>query len=61
MKQQKVVRTYTPRFGYCADTKATESLNVFLQSGWNVIMCNTITRRDGEQWLEYIVEKEIKE
>ncbi len=60
MKQQKAVRTYTPGHGYCSDMKSTKSLNDLLQSGWNVVMCNTVTRADGEQWLEYIVEKELK-
>lgn len=60
MKQQKVVRTYTPGYGCCNDIKSTESLNDLLQSGWSVVMRNTVTRADGEQWLEYIVEKEFK-
>lgn len=61
MKKQKVVRTATPSTGYWNDPKRYNQLNELLLLGWTVVMCNTISRKDGEQWLEYIVEKEVEE
>lgn len=47
MKVQKVIRTATPAIGYYADYNKIRDLQDAL--------------KDGEEWLEYIVEKEDKE
>ena len=61
MKVQKVIRTATPGVGYWLDVNKTLDLQDALNDGFTVVMCNTIRRKDGEEWLEYIVEKEDKE
>lgn len=61
MKVQKVIRTATPNIGYYADYNKIRDLQDALKDGFRVVMCNTIRRKDGEEWLEYIVEKEDKE
>jgi hypothetical protein len=61
MTMQKVVRTACPDCGYWNDKIRIEELQKLLESGYKVIMCNTIQRKDGQQWLEYILEKEMSE
>lgn len=61
MKVQKVIRTATPDIGYWRDNFRIQDLQGALDDGYMVVMCNTIRRKDGEEWLEYIVEKEEKE
>ena len=61
MKVQKVIRTATPSSGYWAEGTKTQDLKNALDDGFRVVMCNPIRRKDGEEWLEYIVEKEEKE
>jgi hypothetical protein len=54
---QKVVRTACPDRGYWGDKARTDELNMWLEQGYRVVMCNPIHRNDGQQWLEYIIEK----
>lgn len=61
MKVQKVIRTGTPDIGYWKDGYRVQDLQNALDDGFMVVMCNTIRRKDGQEWLEYIVEKEEKE
>lgn len=61
MKVQKVIRTATPAHEYWTEGCKVRDLQDALNNGFTVIMCNTIRRKDGEEWLEYIVEKEVKE
>ena len=61
MKVQKVIRTATPDIGYWRDNFRIQDLQDALDDGYMVVMCNTIRRKGGEEWLEYIVEKEAKE
>jgi hypothetical protein len=61
MVVQKVVRTACPDTGYWNDNERVEALQRELEKGYSVAMCNTIQRRDGQQWLEYILEKEVIE
>jgi hypothetical protein len=55
---QKVVRTACPESGYWMQKERINYLQEALAEGYRVVMCNLIQRKDGEQWLEYIVEKE---
>ena len=61
MKVQRVIRTATPDVGYWRDSYRMQDLQDALNNGFIVVMCNTIKRKDGQEWLEYIVEKEEKE
>lgn len=58
---QKAVRTTTPASDVYFDEKSIIPLKKSLEDGWTVVMCNIIERKDGEQWLEYILQKEIEE
>lgn len=58
---QKVVRTATPEKNYWYESDKLKYLEAVLKQGYTVVMCNKIRSRDGEEWLEYIVQKEIKE
>ncbi len=53
---QKVVGTYAPSAGYCADPGTMEGLRRVLEDGYRVVLVNKISR-GGNEWLEYIVEK----
>jgi hypothetical protein len=55
---QKVVRTACPENSYWSQAEKVHYLQDALDEGYRVVMCNVIRRKDGEQWLEYIVEKE---
>ena len=59
MLTQKVVRTTTPENGFWYDDNKTKYLRDLLEEGYRVVMCNTIRRKDGQEWLEYILEKEV--
>jgi len=59
MLTQKVVRTATPENGIWYDDNKTKYLQDLLMEGYRVVMCNTIRRKDGQEWLEYILEKEV--
>ena len=61
MKVQKVIRTAPPGIRYWRESYKVEYLQDALDDGFRVVMCNTIRLKDGEEWLEYIIEKEEKE
>lgn len=61
MKRQRVIRTATPENGYWKQNNRTEELELALHDGFTVVMCNVIRRKDGQEWLEYILEQEIEE
>ena len=58
MSKQVVTRTHATRKGYYHNVDDYHNLKTLLEGGYKVIMCNTITKENGETELEYILEKE---
>ena len=58
MSNQVVTRTHATRKGYCHNSEDYSRLHKLLEDGYKVIMCNTLTKENGETELEYILEKE---
>lgn len=58
MSKQAVTRTHVTRRGYYHNTDDYFNLKKLLEEGYKVIMCNTLTKENGETELEYILEKE---
>lgn len=61
MTKQTVTRTRPTRKGYYYNFDDYCRLNKLLEEGYKVVMCNTLTRENGETELEYILEKESDE
>ena len=60
MSKQAVTRTHTTRPGYYHNENDYCNLKKLLEEGYKVIMCNTLTKENGETELEYILEKEYE-
>ena len=58
MSKQVVARTHATRRGYYHNEDDYCRLKKLLEEGYKVIMCNTLTKENGETELEYILEKE---
>ena len=58
MSKQVVTRTHATRKGYYHTVDDYCYLKKLLEDGYKVIMCNTLTKENGETELEYILEKE---
>lgn len=58
MSKQVVTRTYATRQGFYHNLDHYCRLHKLLEEGYKVIMCNTLTKENGETELEYILEKE---
>ena len=58
MNKQVVARTHATRRGYYHNADDYYDLTKLLKDGYKVVMCNTITKENGETELEYILEKE---
>lgn len=61
MTKQTVTRTKATRRGYYHNIDDYCRLNKLLEEGYKVVMCNTLTKENGETELEYILEKENDE
>lgn len=61
MNKQVVTRTHVTRRGYYHNRDDYCHLHKLLEEGYKVIMCNTLTKENGETELEYILEKESEE
>ena len=57
MSKQEVARTHSTRRGYYHNADDYCCLSKLLNEGYKVIMCNTLTKENGETELEYILEK----
>ena len=58
MSKQVVSRTHVTRRGYYHNADDYRDLKNLLKEGYKVIMCNTLTKENGETELEYILEME---
>ena len=61
MIKQTVTRTNATRRGYYHNIDDYCRLNKLLEEGYKVVMCNTLTKENGETELEYILEKDSDE
>ena len=60
MSKQTVTRTHVTRPGYYHNDNDYFHLKKLLEDGYKVVMCNTLTKENGETELEYILEKECE-
>lgn len=58
MSKQVVTRTHATMRNYYHNLDDYCRLHKLLEEGYKVVMCNTLTRENGETELEYILEME---